>query len=246
MASLTPRAALGAAIALSAILGCSASDSTRAGAGGTLSLSFASTSTAASANVAAALVPITSGGHTLDLTKVELNLSKVELHSTQHGELEEEVECEHSSGCGVIAGSPLVVTLSPTSAVVTVTTALVPPGTYREIEVKVSSVHLVGTFDAKAFDVVIPVNVKNELEFRPPVTIGDETDTQRNVTIAVSLAPWLTNPDGSLIDPAKISTDPVLRASIAQRIRATFRAFRDDNRNNRDDDNDEHRGGHDD
>ena len=187
--------------------------------------------------VLAAAVPITNGGHTLDLTSAALNISKVELHSTTSGEME--TECDDGHGCGVVASTPLVVTLTPTGAVVTVATAIVPAGTYKEIGVKVSSVRLVGTYDAKAFDVVVPVNIEREMEFKPPVTIGGSSDVARNITIAVPLTNWLRNPDGTLVDPAKLATDSSVRAAVVSRIRASLRAFRDDNHNNRDDDNDE-------
>ncbi len=228
-----------AALTLASMTACSASDSMSAQAGRSLSLSFTSQTSASSAP-SASLIPITSNGHTLDVTTVELNISNVELHDTQRGEIDS--ECEHHAGCGVVASSPLVVTLTSTNAMVTVTTALVPPGTYREIGLKVASVHLVGTYDAKAFDVTVPVNVEREMEFNPPVIIGSATDTQRNVTVAVPISVWFSSADGSLVNPASLATDASMRAAVTQRIRASFRAFRDDNRNSRDDDNDEHRG----
>src|SRR5438309_2019344 len=125
------------AFAIAALAGCSSSDSLTAGTGRALSLSFTTqnaTAATADVGVSASAVPVTVNGHTLDLTTAALNISRVELHDTQRGELEE--ECEHHAGCGVISGSPLVVTLTPTTAMLTVTTALVPPGTYREIGIK--------------------------------------------------------------------------------------------------------------
>ena len=241
----TLRAGVVAAVALTSLAACSSSDSLAANGRRSVSLSFAPQGAAATADrvpsgASLSAVPITSNGHTLDLTSVALNISRVELHTVDKGETE--TECDDGHGCGAVASTPLVVTLTPTGAVVTVATALVPPGTYREIEVKVSSVRLVGTYDAKAFDVVVPVNVKREMEFNPPVTVGGASDGARNITIAVPLTTWLKNADGSLIDPARLATDESLRASVASRIKASFRAFRDDNHNNRDDDNDEHEG----
>ena len=168
-----------------------------------------------------------------------LGITKVELHSVAKGQMENE-GCDDGHGCGAVLATPVQVTLSATGGVVTAGVGLVPPGTYREIGVKIGTVRLVGTYDTKAFDVTLPVNVEREMEFKPPVTVGGASDPQRNVTIAVPLSTWLTNPDGTLVDPAKLATDATLRATVAQRIRASLRAYRDDNKNDRDDDNDEH------
>ena len=238
----TLRAGTIAALALTALTACSSSDSLTNGRS-TMSLSFAPQGASATADrapvgVSASASPITSGGHTLDLTSAAINISKVELHTADRGDMDNN-ECDEGKGCGTVANTPLVVTLTPTGAVVTVATAIVPAGTYREIGVKVASVRLVGTYDTKAFDVVVPVNVEREMEFKPPVTIGGATDVSRNITIAVPLTTWLTNGDGTLVDPSTLATDASARAAVASRIRATLRAFRDDNRNNKDDDNDE-------
>lgn len=233
------RASAVGVVAMGALAACSASDSMTNGRS-SMSLSFATQGASSSASISASSIPVTNGGHTLDLTAVTLGITKVELHDVTKGEMENE-GCDDGHGCNAVVATPLEVTLSATGGVVTAGTSLVPPGTYREIGVKVGTVRLVGTYDTKAFDVTLPVNVEREMEFKPPVTVGGASDPARNVTIAVPLSTWLTNSDGTLVDPAKLATDSSLRAAVAQRIRASFKAFRDDNKNNRDDDNDEHR-----
>ncbi|CAN5919135.1 hypothetical protein BH11GEM1_BH11GEM1_34810 [soil metagenome] len=226
-------------VAMGALAACSSSDS-MTNSRSSMSLSFAAQgASSSSASVSASSIPVTNGGHSLDLTAVTLGITKVELHSVAKGEMENE-GCDDGHGCGKMVATPVEVTLSATGGVVTAGTSLVPPGTYKEIGVKVGTVRLVGTYDSKAFDVTLPVNVEREMEFKPPVTVGGASDPQRNVTIAVPLSTWLTNSDGTLVDPSRLATDASLRAAVAQRIRASLRAFRDDNKNNRDDDNDEH------
>lgn len=235
--SVLRRASALSVVAVGALAACSASDSTASGRSA-MSLSFATPSAAPSRSVSASLIPVTAGGHTLDLTTVTLGITKVELHDVTKGEMEKE-SCDDGHRCGSVIGTPVEVTLSATGGVVTAGTGLIPPGTYREIGVKVGTVRLVGTYDSKAFDVVLPVNVEREMEFKPPVTVGGASDPARNITIAVPLATWLTNSDGTLVDPSKLATDSSLRSAVAQRIKASFKAFRDDNKNNKDDDNDE-------
>ena len=228
---LTLRASLAAALGLVAFTGC-ASDSITGSARNAVTLSFAAPSGTASASLGSN-IPITRNGHTLDITSAALNISKVELHSTVG---QSETECNDHRDCGALSATPLVVTLGPTGAIVTVTTAIVPPGTYREIELKVASVRLVGTYDGKAFDVVVPVNVEREMEFNPPVSVGGAGDAARNITIAVPFTTWFMNADGSLVDPSRLATDATLRAYVASRVRASFHAFRDDDHDSDDDD----------
>ena len=236
--SLLRRTSAVGVVAMGALAACSASDSLT-NSRSSMSLSFAARSTSSSsASVSASSIPVTIGGHSLDLTAVTLGITKVELHSVVKGEMENE-GCDDGHGCGKMVATPVEVTLSATGGVVSAGTSLVPPGTYKEIGVKVGTVRLVGTYDSKAFDVTLPVNVEREMEFKPPVTVGGASDPARNVTIAVPLSTWLMNSDGTLVDPAKLATDASLRAAVAQRIRASFKAFRDDNKNDKDDDNDE-------
>lgn len=178
-----------------------------------------------------AAIPVTIGGHTLDLTGATLGVSKIELESSNGGEFE--FSCKESKGCSSLVSAPIDVDLAVNGGVVTVTGAFVPPGTYREVEVKFSSVRLRGTYDGQAFDVVLPVKVERELEFNPPLTVGGAT--AGNVTIEVPTSLWLRNPDGSLVDPRQLATNASLRDQVASRIRASLRAFRDDDR---DDDSD--------
>ena len=219
-------------------LGACADLITAGGQGRSLTLSFgtpgsASASRAPVDGVSAAAVPITIGGHTLDLTGATLGVSKIELETASGASLE--FSCKESKQCSSLVSAPLEVDLAVNGGVVTLPGSFVPAGTYRELEVRFSSVRLRGTYDAQPFDVVVPVNVEQELEFNPPVTIG-ATGQPANVTIQVPTALWLRNSDGSIIDPRQIATNATLRAQVANRIRATLRAFRDDDRDDNEDD----------
>lgn len=232
---------------LSGVAACASSDALTAGGKAGFSLSFsapagtARASAGTTSELSASGVPITSNGHTLDLTSAAINVARVELHTVTKGAIDDE-QCDSGHQCHLVVKAPLVVNLTPTGGVVTVTTDVVPAGTYREIGLRIASVRLVGTYDAKPFDVTVPVNVERELEFKPPVTIGGASDTTRNVTIQAPLTAWLRNTDGTLVDPSRLATDASLRAQVVARIRASLRAFRDDNRNDRDDDNEENEG----
>lgn len=200
-----------------------------------LTLSFGTTTGASRslAGASGAAIPITSGGHTLDLTGVTLGVSKIELESTTGGEFE--FSCKESKGCSSLVSAPVEVNLAMTGGVVTLQGTFVPPGTYRELEVKFSSVRLRGTYDGQAFDVVVPVNIQRELEFNPPLSVGGTSPTA-NVTVQVPTLLWLRNADGSLVDPRQLVTSAALRDQVADRIRASLRAFRDNDRDDHSDD----------
>ncbi len=226
------------AIAVAILAAASAcGDLLTAGGRAPLALSFANRSSTARSSLgpSASLIPITSGGHTLDLSAVALSVSKLELETASGIELE--FGCREDKGCSTLLAAPLEVDLNMNGGVVTVKNSVIPAGSYRNIEIKFSSVRLRGTYDSQPFDVLVPVNVEREMEFNPPLTVGGTSTT--NLTIEVSTISWLRNADGSLVDPRRLAVDPVLRAQIASRIRASLRAFRDDDRDDRDDDHED-------
>jgi hypothetical protein len=240
------RAVMVAAIGAGAISGCS--NSTDAGARSPTQLSFTTTSATASA-AAAALAPITSGGHTLDLTHVTLTIARAELKRTSSDGCngDDEGDDDHAAttstmeDCAEVKVGPTTVDLPLTGGMVTVPANAIPAGTFHQLELRVSSVRLQGTFDTKAFDVTLPVNARGEIEFATPVVVTDGTPT--SITVNVPANTWLVNPDGSLIDPNAILTNPALLTTVRNRVAASFRAFEDEDHDGRDDHDHGHGGG---
>ena len=109
----------------------------------------------------------------------------------------------------------------------------IPAGTYREFEIRVTQVELVGTYDGKAFDVTVPVRTKTELEFSTPLVVTADQPAQ--LTINVPVNNWLVNSDGSLVDPSKLTTTPSLLSQIKVRIMHSFHAFEDRDHDGHDD-----------
>jgi hypothetical protein len=237
------------AIGASAIAACSSS--TDAGAKAPTQLSF-TTSSSPAANVSAAIVPITNGGHTLDLTQATLTIARAELKTAAgdecRGEDENGADDDRGDGgpstntedCAEVKVGPTSIDLPLTGSLVTVPANAIPAGTFRELELRVSSVHLKGTFDTKPFDVTLPVDARGEIEFATPLVVTNGTPT--SITINVPVNTWLVNADGSLIDPNAIATSPSLMSTIKSRIAASLRAFEDEDHDGRDD-HDGH-GGH--
>lgn len=223
------------AIALVGLGGLAAcSDATNARSSGTSQLGFttassASTGSANSASLAA--VPITKNGHTLDLTQVTIVVQRAEL-KRQTTDACRGDDDEHdakwsgrSESCAEVKVGPTLVDLPLDTSLVTVPASVIPAGTFTEIEFSISLARLVGTFDGKAFDVTFPVNAKAEVQFTTPIVVTDSTPT--SITINVPIAAWLTNADGSLVDPRTLLTNPTQAAAVKARIAATFHAFED-------------------
>jgi hypothetical protein len=142
--------------------------------------------------------------------------------------------------CAEVKVGPTTVELPLTGGMVTVPSNAIPAGTFRQLELRVSSVRLQGTFDAKPFDVTLPVDARGEIEFATPIVVTDGTPT--SITVNVPANTWLVNPDGTLIDPSTILTNPSLLTTVKNRIAASFRAFEDENHDGKDD-HDGHGGG---
>jgi hypothetical protein len=66
-----------------------------------------------------------------------------------------------------------------------------------------------------------------QIDFNPPVVI---TDGSKNATIAVNIRAWFTNPDGSLVNPATASPGQPNASATSERIKASLRAFEDDDK----------------
>jgi hypothetical protein len=233
------RLGVAAAITAVGVLSACSSDSTGPGSGKN-QLAFTS-GASASANATLSVVPVTSGGHTLDLTAVTLTISRAELKQSKSdvcpGDDDEDDDHPSETGstehCGELKIGPTTVQLPLNGNLATLPANAIPAGTFREFELRVSQVELKGTFDGVAFDVVLPVRVKSEIEFDTPLVVTSDTPT--TITVNVPVNAWLMNADGSLIDPSKILSSPTLTAQVKSRLAASFRAFEDRDHDGRDD-----------
>lgn len=240
--SLAIMGGLAAALAVSA---CSGSSDVAPGSASRIA--FMSSS---GLGASAAMVPVSSGGHTLDLTQATLSISRIELKralttacsgddaahndggsDTAHTELED---------CAELKVGPTTVDLPLSGGMVTLPADALPAGTFRELELRLSQVELKGTFDGKAFDDTLPVDVHGEVEFSTPLNVVDGTPT--SITINMPVTTWLTNPDGSLVDPSAIKTNSTLLDQVRSRIRASLHAFEDENHDGHDDHGDHSNG----
>lgn len=95
------------------------------------------------------------------------------------------------------------------------------------------SIRLEGTYNTRPFIFTHDVNAKLDVPLTEPVAIGEGGD---NVTVTIDMTDWFVRPAGGLYSPAEGNTPGFVRAKIQNNIRSAFRAFRDKNRNGKDDD----------
>ena len=245
-------AAIGATIVSAGVIAACSSDSV---AGGNAQTQLAFTTN--SPLTAATLDAVTVGATTLNLTSVTLTVDRAELKRAHtdacegdHDEGDDSGSATTSTGpmtnCSEVKIGPTTVALPLAPGLVTLPANSIPAGTFRQLELSVSQVEVQGTFTTATaagtaagaaastpFDVVLPVRVRQEVEFATPLVVTDGTPA--SVTVNVSVNDWFTNADGSLIDPGTVLANPSLLTRVKARIRASFRAFEDKDHDGKDD-----------
>jgi hypothetical protein len=193
----------------------------------------------------------TTGGHTLELSQVQMVVSRIRLRLSE----QTEPGCagpNEQHPCTDFKAGPVLVDLPVHGGLVTPVAADVPAGSYRFILINVfppagddaaatafraanawpaaSSMRVKGTYDGQAFDVYLPVNgeVYNKLD--PPFVVTADSKGTFNVTIAVDPHGWFRTKEGALIDPRSLATEAGLRDLVSGNVRASFHAFSDNQR----------------
>lgn len=212
--------------------------------GAPVSLSFTAPRQTLSSSVRAALIPLTGGGHTLDLQQVQVGFSELTLERAEGaaggGDSDGDSEADSDSDGGSnerLRVGPVTVDLPLAGGVITPITTELPVGLYEELELDVANVRLRGTYDGQAFDVVVPVDAEMEMDFNPPFEVTGDA-SRLNLTVSIDALAWFRDSDGSVLDPRRLGSDRNALARLVNRIRASFRAFEDSDRDADDADSD--------
>ena len=94
------------------------------------------------------------------------------------------------------------------------------------------SLRLEGTFNGTPFVFVNDVNAKLTVPLTTPLVIGTGGG---DVTVTIDLSTWFLRASGGLYSPADANTSGQVRAQVQNNIRNAFRAFKDNNRDGRED-----------
>lgn len=226
-------------LAIIPIVGLAACDD---GGSGKVSLSFASTAAANSAVSASVLAdPVSDGTNTLDIQSVDITFDEIVLERIEaetEGDSDGESDADSDSDGPEnekIRRGPTTVALPLQGGTITPITDLVEAGRFEEIEMDIASVRVRGTYNGQAFDATIPVNDELEIDFDPPLEVGDGSV---NVTVRIDAGTWFRGSDGKLIDPRALASSSSLRAELRNRIRASLDAFEDSDKDADDADSD--------
>lgn len=157
--------------------------------------------------------PMTISGHVIQINSVEMRLSKIELKGAN--ELETEIR-----------GSTMVVGVPGDGGLVTPVTANIAAGTFNELEMRVQTVRVQGTFDGQAFDVTALVDKNFETVLSPALEVTQSGAT--NITVTLNISNWFRAADGSALDVR--SANATVLASLAANIESSFEAFEDHDR----------------
>lgn len=94
------------------------------------------------------------------------------------------------------------------------------------------SLRLQGTFNGTPFIFVNDVNAKLTVPLATPLVVGTGGD---NVTVTIDLSTWFLRSSGGLYSPAAANTSGQIRAQVQNNIRGAFRAFKDQDKDGRED-----------
>ena len=238
--------------ALGALAACA--DVTSPHTGAPITLSFATGSSAgpvASRSGGARLSLDVDGSGALVITRARIVLREIELESPDFvcGFSDDSSRSRDDDDDCEIELAPRIVDLPLDGGTVPLIGVNVPEGIYDEIEFELHkpdddtpadlafiaanpdfrriSVRVEGTWNGTPFVYETDQNAELELEFRSPLHVGADGV---NITVNVDVASWFRTAGGSVIRPSSANAD-----LIDDRIRQSFRAFEDDDRDGDDD-----------
>jgi len=257
------------------LVGCDSTGTAPATTDARVSLAFSASSPASPSGTNAKSLSLgDNDGNTLVFDRVELIISEIEFEREDDAECDDgRDEYGDDDACEEVESGPMLVDLplDGQAPVILIETNLAP-GTWEEVEFEIDaldrddddertfldetgfpedvSIRALGTFaasggDAVPFTYVTDLDVENEIEFEPPLTIRDGDDA--TVTFSVDIGTWFRSSDGYLIDPNQAGDDDPFEDDVEENIENSFDGFEDDNRDGRrDDDGDDGRDGDDD
>ncbi|MDB4887393.1 MAG: hypothetical protein JWN79_2831 [Gemmatimonadetes bacterium] len=246
------------------------SDSVAPDAGHAVTVSFASSAATTSASrspasIVSRSVTATSGSDVLVVTRVQVVLARMELQRAgatcaATAAAGDDTVDEHE--CAELQLAPMLVELPLDGSVANVLSVPVPAGSYASLEAKIRALRsdedrgpgsqaflaahpelagistlVTGTFNGRAFTYTGAPRADLETNFSPPLAVDA---APVNLTVHADVTTWFKTRSGSLIDPSTANAGGANASTVADNIRRSFRAFRDDDRNGHDDDGRDH------
>lgn len=213
-----------------------------------IELSFSSQAPASNATTD---ITVTVGANTLVITKAQMVVRRIKLKPAISS-LTCDDDDSGTDDCAVIHTGPILVDLPLTPNTVTTFSANVPPGVYGEVDLRIhkptddaadaafraanpgfdqTSIRVEGTYNGSAFVYTADLTEKQELEFNPPVAV-EEGGPLMNLTVQADVSTWFRS-GTTLINPTTANKGGANENLVKNNIRASLRAFRDDDHSGR-------------
>lgn len=270
MNSHSLRIAAGSAAAL-ILAACSSSNPSTAGTG-RIAFSIATrASTAAAPFLLAAPDSQAVGQDTLVFDSVQIVLRKIDLERTgasvNCGDQPDGMSDGNEDACEEVNAGPSIVDLPLTPGASQAFTVSVDTGTFGQMHLQIHllganpadqallaqrpefagiSVRAKGTFksgtaDATDFIYINDLTANQEIQFASPLTVG--TAGPVDLTLMVDVHTWFLDGSGNLIDPSTATLGQPNGDIVTHNIRRSFHAFKDENHDGCDDNNEQGGGG---
>jgi hypothetical protein len=242
-----------ALLAVAALAACSSSNGPSS-AGRQVAFQLATKPAGAALRAAAAVAGtevIGLGNDTIVLSQVQLVLRRIELERTGGtvcDSLTTDDDCEELKAGPILLDLPLGAGAARSFSVALDT------GSYSKIKFEIHrpesnhdaaflalnpgfdgvSIKVTGTYNGTAFTYISDLDVEQEHELAPPITVTDATGA--NLTLFVDLASWFANAGNTgLIDPETANNGGAAEGEVKSNIEASLNAFEDDNHDGHDD-----------
>ena len=192
--------------------------------------------------------------NTLIITSAEIVLREIELKRV---EIEDCDSASEDDSCEEFETGPILLSLPLDGSTATEVTIPVEVGVYDELEFdihKVSnddpedaefraaypdmvgkSMRIQGTFNGTAFTYETDLDVEQEFDLVPALTI-DDTVTETNVTVRLNLSMWFRDGTGALVNPELGNKGGQYESLIKENIKQNIEAFEDHDRDGDDSD----------
>jgi hypothetical protein len=157
-------------------------------------------------------------------------------------------DSEGDSQCAEIRLGPVIYDLPLGVGAVETVSASMPVGTYSRMKFQIhkpsnanadadlvadhpefanTSIRVTGTYNGSPFTFATDLTEVEDLQFPEPVEIVEGAEV--GVTLHVDVSGWFANSAGDgLVDPSQANDGGPFESLVEQQIRASFRAFRDD------------------
>jgi hypothetical protein len=235
------------ALSLAAVTACS--DATGTGAARSLSISFSTLPSSASAASLASL-SLSASSASLVITKAQLVISKSEL-ARSGATCTSTTSSSDDQDCPELKLGPMLVDLPLDASAKGVLAVTLPAGTYQQLESKIDavmdesegdaaasaaflaanpdfrgvSVRVEGTYDGQPFVYTTAAEGELELTFDPPLVVDGSSS---NLTVNVDLSSWFRRSDGTTIDPNTATAGSATKEIVDDNIKRSFDVFEDD------------------